>query len=145
MVAWSCVSDRKGRFPRDTHAFWLIPGVCRGNYVMLGPDALSAENAEATLASLDRMSNMPSKQPAAAPKPAAAAASSSQYQQESSYESDVLGLSRIVEDASRMQRRPQQSAYHAVHDAAKGVMFDLEDGPRRVLPTDGGICACVTS
>ena len=98
---------------------------------MLGPDALSAENAEATLASLDRMSNMPSKQPAAARKPAAAAESSSgQYQRESSYESDVLGLSRIVEDASRMQRRPQQSAYHAVHDAAKGVMFDLEEGPR---------------
>lgn len=95
---------------------------------MLGPDALSAENAEATLASLDRMSNMPSKQPEAAPKPAAS--STGLYQRESSYESDVLGLSRIVEDANRMQRRPQQSAFHAVHDAAKGVLFDLEDDIR---------------
>ena len=85
---------------------------------MLGPDALSAENAEDTLANLDRMSAMP-------PKPSPQSATN--YQKEySSYDSDLSSLGKIMDDTRRMQHRPS-SAYQSVQEAAKGVLFDLSD------------------
>lgn len=87
---------------------------------MLGPEALSADNAEATLASLDRLAALPC-QPSQ-PKPS----TSTSYQKESSYDSDLSSLNMIMDDTRRMQNRPY-STYHSVQEAAKGVLFDLDD------------------
>lgn len=83
---------------------------------MLGPDALSAENAEMTLSNLDRMAAMPTKPTA-----------QNSHQNDSSHDSGLSSLSKIMEDTKRMQHRPAASTYQSVQEAAKGVLFDLDD------------------
>ena len=64
---------------------------------MLGPNALDAENAEDTLAQLDRLSAVPDRRPNGANRSSPAAGTSNPT-------SDIAGLSRIMEDTQRMQQ-----------------------------------------
>ncbi len=75
---------------------------------MLGPDALKPENADETLARLDSM---------AAIKPKTSQASS---------QADMQGLSRVMNDAQSLSR-PKGPAFGSVHDAAKGLLNDLDE------------------
>ncbi|GAX83905.1 hypothetical protein CEUSTIGMA_g11329.t1 [Chlamydomonas eustigma] len=88
----------------------------QGNFVMLGPDALSPEHAEDTLVKMDRLASQPQpqQQPTSSKRPGS-----------SSTEADILGLSRLIDDATK-QRKPQP-VFQSVHEAAKGVLFDLDD------------------
>jgi hypothetical protein len=47
------------------------------------------------------------------------------WSQECALSSSPQGLSQLIDDATN-QRKPQP-AFQSVHEAAKGVLFDLDD------------------
>ena len=65
--------------------------------MMLGPNALDAENAEDTLAQLDRLSAVPDRRSNGENRSSTSAVTSNPS-------SDIAGLSRIMEDTRRLQQ-----------------------------------------